>query len=786
MKRPFLTAVAAAALLAAMPVQAQQYLNLRDADIRAFIEDAARVTGRNMVIDPDVEGTVSVVTERPLNRAQYFEVFLETLRANGLVAIPISGGGLRITQAADAARQPSQGGGGRFVTRVITLKQINAGQALEAVAPLVSTEGQVTSSGTGNSIVVADYEDNLARIRGILNEIDRDRSTMRLIGLDNAGAREIAAAVGAIGQAGGDGNAVVVVPVDSSNSVILRGDPERVAQMATIVAQLDSRAALGADVRVHYLEYADAEFLLPVLQQIAGQTTSVATVSPAASSQRRTSSRGLDDSSDERQADQSAQASAAPTVTASQDGPPRAVIARYEGANALIISAPPDVQRTLGEVIKQLDTRREQVLVEALIAEVSDNAARELGVQFLLAGLDGTVPFASTNYSNQVLNPNAIGAAVGTLELENQTVEVNGEVISRSNGLAGASELQQAAAQSLLGVTGGLFGLGGVSGNTVFGAIINAVKSDTASNLLSTPSIMTLDNQQARILVGQEIPITTGEALSPNFDNAFRTVERQNVGIMLDVTPQINAGGAVKLDIKQEVSSISGPVTRGSSDLILNKREIDTTITVDDGDIVVLGGLLDENERRTIEKIPLLGDIPILGELFTSRSRAKTKTNLVVFIRPRIIKSRADAQAIAAQRYDYARADQLARDPDSEPALDRVLRTYLMTVPPSAVPSDAGMTPLAGGYAVDVAAFADRGAALRFARELKDFGATEVTARAGTNVVRLGPVQGRLAAEELLGRVRAAGYDNAIIIDLSAPGAGGTIPVLAEPGGPTG
>ncbi|MGB3721297.1 MAG: SPOR domain-containing protein, partial [Pacificimonas sp.] len=432
-----------------------------------------------------------------------------------------------------------------------------------------------------------------------------------------------------------------------------------------------------------------------------------------------------------------------------------------------IISAPPDVQRTLGEVIRQLDTRREQVLVEALVAEVSDNAARELGVQFLLAGLDGTVPFASTNYSNQVLNPNAIGAAVGSLELENQTITVDGEVISTSNGIAGSQELQQAAAQSLLGVTGGLFGLGAVSGNTVFGAIINAVKSDTASNLLSTPSIMTLDNQEARILVGQEIPITTGEALSPNFDNAFRTVERQNVGIMLQVTPQINSGGAVKLDILQEVSSISGPVTRGSSDLILNKREIETTITVDDGDIVALGGLLDENERRTIEKIPLLGDIPILGELFTSRSRAKTQTNLVVFIRPRIIRSRADAQAIAAQRYDYARAGQIARDPEIEPSLDRVLRTYLDTVPPTSVPDGTATTALASGFAVDVAAFPERGAALKYARRLDEYGQVEVVARAGTNVVRIGPVDARADADVLLQRLADAGYDKAVLVDLS-------------------
>ncbi|MGB7405411.1 MAG: type II secretion system secretin GspD, partial [Pacificimonas sp.] len=530
--------------------------------------------------------------------------------------------------------------------------------------------------------------------------------------------------------------------------VILRGDPDRVADMAAIVAQLDSRAALGADVRVVYLEHADAAFLLPVLQQIAGQTTSVATIVA--------------------EADDGEPAGGAQTVLPSGDDQgARAVIARFEGANALIISAPPDVQRTLGEVIRQLDTRREQVLVEALIAEVSDNAARELGVQFLLAGLDGTVPFASTNYSNQVLNPNAIGAAVGSLELENQTITVDGEVISTSNGIAGAEELQQAAAQSLLGVTGGLFGVGGVSGNTVFGAIVNAVKSDTASNVLSTPSIMTMDNQEARILVGQEIPITTGEALSPNFDNSFRTVERQNVGIALEVTPQINKGGAVRLKLRQEVSSVAGPVTRGSADLILNTREIETVITVDDGDIVALGGLLDENERRTIEKIPLLGDIPIIGELFTSRSRSKTQTNLIVFIRPRIIRSREDAEAIAAQRYDYARAGQLARNPDIEPSLDRVLRTYLDRLPPGALPAGTDSQNLISGFAVDVAGFSRRPAAEAFARDLRRFGLVEIVERSGLFVARVGPLATEAEADAVRDRLVDAGYDDAILIDLT-------------------
>lgn len=739
------SAALAAVLLLTPPAASQQYLNLRDADIRAFIEDAARVTGRNIIIDPSVEGTVSVITEQPLSRAEYFEVFLETLRANGLVAVPLSGGGLRITSSAEAARQPSVGGGGRFVTRVVRLGQINAAQALEAVAGLVSAQGQITASGTGNALVIADYQDNIARILGILEEIDRDQSAIRLVGLENAGARDIAQALAELTQASGE-TGVAVVPVDSSNSVILRGEPARVARLEAVVQQLDSRAALGADVRVFYLEHADAEFLLPVLQQIAGQTTSVATVVA--------------------EADDDEPAGAANVVQPAGRERARAVIARYEGANALIISAPPDLQRTLGEVILQLDNRRDQVLVEAIVAEVSDNAARALGVQFLLAGLDGTVPFASTNYSNQVLNPLAIAGAIGATELENQTITVDGEVITRTGTVGITEELQQAAAQSLLGVTGGLFGVGGVEGDTVFGAIINAVKSDTASNVLSVQSLMTLDNQEARYLVGQEVPITTGEALSDNFDNAFRTVERQKVGIELEVRPQINAGGAVKLFLKQEVSSVAGPVTQGSADLVLNTREIETTITVDDGDIVALGGLLDENERRTIEKIPLLGDIPLIGELFTSRSREKSQTNLMVFIRPRIIRSREDAQDIAAQRYNYARGTQLNNDPDIEPSLDRVLRTYLDTLPPN----DLAEIGAQAGWVVDVAGFAEEGEAIvlrdRLARELET---PQIVYRDGSYVVRFGPFSSPEAAEQYRMTLENSGYPGALAFRASPP-----------------
>jgi general secretion pathway protein D len=666
----------AAALLCAtvQPLFAQQVLNLRDADIRAFIQDAARVTGRTFVIDSRVQGKVSVVTDRALSRSEYFEVFLSTLRANGLVAVPTGNGAFRIQPIDTAASQPGRVGSAgaarnQFVTEVIRLRSIDATSAVETIRPLVSREGSVTANKSGNSLVVADFADNIRRIRELVRRIDADTVATRVIPLRNAGAREIATSLTTLGSAGGQGGAVSVVAIDSSNSVALRGDASTVARFADIVADLDRRAATGSEIRVVFLQHADAEKLLPVLQQLVGQ--SVSSVSTQA-------------------AGQTGGSPAANTTMAVSTGSSggKAIIARYEGTNAIIISAPADVQRTLGEVIRQLDTRREQVLVEAIIVEIGDTAARKLGLQVLLGSLSGGA-FGATNFSNASPNILTIAGAVGARELNTTTTTVNGTTTVTSTNNAAADTLTEAAVSSILGAAGGFAGFGTKIGKDgVFGAIINAVQQDNTSNILSTPSVTTLDNQEAKILVGQEIPVTTGEKLSNNFDNAFRTVQRQNVGIQLEVKPQINAGGSIKLYLRQEVSSIAGAVTNNSADLILNKREIQTTMTVDDGQIMAIGGLLDDNERRTIEKIPVLGDIPLLGELFRSRARQRSKTNLMVFIRPTILRSREDAQRIADQRLGYIRDQQRASRPDREPTIDELLRDY-MGVPiadPSAAP----------------------------------------------------------------------------------------------------
>ncbi|MGD9811813.1 MAG: type II secretion system secretin GspD [Sphingobium sp.] len=669
---------------------AQQTLNVRDADIRAFIQDAARVTGRTFIIDNRVQGKVSVVTDRPLSRSEYFEIFLSTLRANGLVAVPAPGGAYRIQPSDGAAGQPSAVGRAsnrnQFVTEVFRLRSTDAASALETLRPLVSKDGSVTANRSGNSIVVADYADNIARIRDVLSRIDRDSAAIEMVTLKNAGAREVAASLQALMAGGGEGNvaAANVVAVDASNSIALRGQPGAVARLAQMARDLDRQAASGTEIRVYWLEHAEADKLVPVLQQLLGQG-GTATLA--------------DNGGGAGGGDAPAKSVAVPSSATSGSGIATrgpAVVTRYEGANAIIVAANADVQRMVGETIRQIDTRREQVLVEAIIVEISDAAAKKLGVQFLLGNTN--TGFAATNYSNAEPNILTLGGAYAANKLGTRTTTVtapDGTVTKteeRENSQL-ASTLQQAAADTLLNAAGGFGGVATNWGkNGFFGAIINAVKSDTDSNILSTPSIMTLDNQKASILVGQEIPITTGETLSQNFDNRFRTVQREKVGIQLEVRPQINAGGEIKLFLRQEVSSIAGPVSNDNSELILNKREIDTAVTVDDGEILALGGLLDDNERKTIERIPLLSDIPGIGELFKSRSKSRTKTNLMVFIRPTILRSKEDAAQMTAQRYGYIRGRQLLRNPDQEPALDELVRDYMGAVPPGTVavpqPSD--------------------------------------------------------------------------------------------------
>ncbi len=684
MIRKFSLWLASSTLIFTTPLTAQQTLNVRDADIRAFVQDAARVTGQTFIVDGRVTGKVSVVSDRPLSRSEYFEVFLSTLRANGLVAIPMRGGGYRIQPSDGAATQPTRVGSraesaSQFVTEVFRLRSIDAATAVETLRPLISREGSLTANRSANSLVVADYADNIRRIRDLIRQIDRDSAATQIVTLDNAGAREIATALqGLAGQGGGEGarTSVSIAAIDSSNAIALRGDPTSVARFAEMAKQLDARAQSGSEIRVYRLEHANAETLLETVQSLIGGQSGGA--------------RGSDMPSVAAPVNGGAPAApSAPIVATSSGGGTNSiggrgpiVVTRYEGTNALIVAANPDVQRSLGELIRQLDTRPEQVLVEAIVVEIGNEAAKKLGVQFLVGGKDA--PFVATNYSNASPNILTIAGAIGAEELTRTTTTVNGNTTTTGTSSALGNGLQEAAAASILSATGGFGGVALNFGkNTIFGTIINAIAADTQSNLLATPHIVTLNNQKAKFLVGQEVPVSTGEQLSANFENAFRTVQRQEVGIKLEVTPQVNAQGDVKLFLKQEVSSVAGPVSSRSNDLVLNKREFETTLTVGDGQLLAIGGLLNDDERRTIERIPLLSDIPLIGELFKSRSRSRSKTNLMVFIRPTILRSRQDGDRLTARRYEYVRDMQRLRNPDMEPSIDELLRDYMGATPPT-------------------------------------------------------------------------------------------------------
>ena len=647
--------LAAGAVLA----QTGQTLNVQGADIRAFIEDVARSTGRTFIVDPGVAGTVTVSSDRPLNNTQLFEIFLSTLRANGLVVIPTASGAYRISPAQGAAQGPATVGSERFSTEVFPLRNIGAAAAVETIRPLVGPQGQVLANPGANSVVVADFADNLVRIRALIGRIDVDRSGFDVVTLENSSAREIAGVLQTVltPPGGQPGQAMVsVTPVESSNSIVLRGDPSAMARIRPLIEDLDRRAESADDVKVVFLQHADAEALLPVLQQVVGQPVTAASANAPVSAPGRAGS-------------EAAAPAPAAVVPAAPVAGQRAVIARFPGANALVISASAETQRMLAEVIRQLDQRRQQVLIEAIVVELSDNAVRELGVQWLLAGEDGS-PVGLTNYSDRAapLVPLAGGAAAGQLEADDPLRE----------------QLQALALNTLLGANGFVGGGGGSIGDGLFGFIINAAKTDAGSNLLQTPSLMTLDNEEATILVGQEVPITTGEALLDGNTNPFRTTQRQDIGVKLVVRPQINAGGSITLFLRQEVSSINGLLSASARDLVLNKRELETTLVVDDGDIAVAGGLLDQNDRLSVDGVPGLGNLPVVGNLFRSTSRQRGRTNLMVFIRPTILRSPTDSQALAADRWGYMREQQLLNAPGVEPSLDEMLRDYMRTQPPAA------------------------------------------------------------------------------------------------------
>ncbi len=657
--------LAALSLAFAAPVHAQQQgdptLNAQNADIRAFIQDVSRVTGRTFVIDPAVQGQVTIASGGALTEDQMYEVFLSTLRAHGYVVIPTSSGAYRIAPDDDAARQPSASSGERFVTQVIRLNTRDAGSVVPILEELVGTGGQVSAAPRTNAIVITDYADNVSRLSRLVRDLDRDTDTIDILPLQNSRASVLAAALreitgagaGPEGQPGSSYSAANFTAVDSSNSLVIRGPAETVSRLRAIAVTLDTQARPTGDTRVIYLQHTDAVDIANLLQVVLDQ--------PQLELGAPSAAEGAPP-----------QASYQPVSTGAQRG----VVAPFIEANAIVVRADPTIQQEIEAIVRQLDKRSDQVQVQAIVVEISDDAARDLGVQFLLSGTDSSsLPFFATQYSNAQPNILALSSAlIGSANLPEDSGIVD--------------DLQGIAVDSLLSANGGILGGGGRSGDTLFGAILNLVKRDAGSNLLSTPSLMTLNNREAHILVGQEVPISTGEVLSSDFNNPFRTIDRKEIGIRLTVTPQINAQGSITMDIKQEVSSIAPGSAFTGGEFIFNKREIDTSVIVDDGEIVVLGGLLEQNEAVSVEKIPGLGDIPGLGRLFSSESTSRYQTNLVVFLRPVIVRDAIGARQITQPSIDRMRLLQVPGPLEHVPFDDIVPNTNAQPLPYSLTEPD--------------------------------------------------------------------------------------------------
>lgn len=588
------------ALLLAAPASAQEepfQLNLQNADLRALVQTVSKRTGRNFIVDPRVNAKVDVVTSTPITNQELYDIFLAVLSVHGFAAVPA--GDVTKIVPATAAKQdaiPDAGRGAQLVTRVVTVEHINAAQLVPILRPLLPQEGHLAAIQPTNRLIVTDTADNIDRLLRIIQRVDRPaESETEVVRLEHASAAEVVRILGSLepAQQAQGGEAGTRLAADTrTNAVLVRGDRESRLRMRMLIANLDTPLERYGNTRVIYLRYANADDLVGILQGVSeGQETG--------SGQEGTGS-----------------------------GAKEVIIQADPNTNSLIVTGPPDRLRDLEQIVRQLDIRRAQVLVEAIIAELSEDNARELGVQFAIDATDDDGPAVLTSFGG--VGSNIVGIA--------------SDPTSIGPGLS----------------------VGGIDedGGTDFAVLIRALSSDANNNILSTPSLVTLDNEEAEIVVGQNVPFVTGQFSSQDTGgsavNPFQTIERRDVGLTLKVKPQINEGNMLKMDIEQEVSSLASAAA-SASDIVTNKRSLKTTVMVEDGQTLVLGGLIDDTVRTRDEKVPLLGDIPLLGKLFSYKSTTKMKQNLMVFLHPRILRDTAVADYYTGEKYSYLRQKQLRR-----------------------------------------------------------------------------------------------------------------------------
>ena len=585
-------------LLAWQPAMAEKVtLNFSDAELVAVINSVSQITGKNFIIDPRVKGRVTVISSKPLDENEVYNVFLSILQVHGFATVPTENA-IKVIPDATAKQSATPTGlsnADQLVTRVLAIQHINAAQLVPILRPLVAQQGHLAAYPPTNVLIISDRANNIQRVDRIIAQMDKAvDSDIEIVRLNHAFAAEVVRLLSSLNLVSAEqkasGGGIKVSADERTNSVLLSGERGDRLKYRAIIADLDSPVESSGNTHVVYLRYADASNLATILsgvgqEAIKAEAANVNQASPAGKS-------------------------ASVNVQADEE------------SNALVISAPASIFPSMRSVIQQLDIPRAQVHIEAIIAEVSLDTSRELGVQWLLNNEDEG-PVFTTRFAGA-------GAGIDS---------VIGGVIPDGATL-GLGQLED----------------GGLS----FVTLIRALAGDAETNLLSTPSIVTLDNQEAEIIVGQNVPFVTGESTSTGSDttNPFRTIERQDVGVSLKVTPQINEGNAITMDIEQEVSNVAGTAS-SAVDIVTNKRSIRTTVQLEDGSMLVLGGLIDENVINSEQKVPLLGDIPVLGALFRSTRLTKVKQNLMVFIRATIIKDPDKARLLSYNKYNFMRDLQL-------------------------------------------------------------------------------------------------------------------------------
>ncbi|MDD3517959.1 MAG: type II secretion system secretin GspD [Chromatiales bacterium] len=586
-------------------------LNFKEADLQAVIALVSEQTGTNFVVDPRVRGKVTIVSSKPVSKDDLYQIFLSVLKIHGFAAVPGIGAVKLVPEAlAKQGEVPTvsrrgQARGDEYITRIINVEHIDAAQLVPILRPLIPQGGHLAAATESNILIVSDTAANVQRLLEIVAQIDKAGSDeLEVIRLEHASAAEVVRILTALdGAEAAKGTTrasrLQLTADERTNSILVGGDPKRRLRVRAVVAHLDTPMPGGENTQVIYLRYADAKELADVLKGLSGTLVETATGGQGAATTAKTA---------------------------------QVHIQPHESTNALVINAPPDILRTLQSVIRQLDVRRAQVLVEAVIAEVSTDRATELGVQWAFGSEDSGIGIINFDRGNSGIVSMAAGIN-SFLEGGSATPPTVGNGIS--------------------------LGLASLSGSFKIAALIRALRGDTHSNILSTPTLLTMDNEEAEIIVGQNVPFITSRSVEQS-GQAFNNVQRQDVGLKLKVKPQINEGNAVKLDIEQEVSAIVQTVQSSiqPTDIVTNKRSLKTSVMVEDGEMIVLGGLIDEALTQTADRVPGLGDIPGLGRLFRYDGARKEKRNLMIFLHPVIVRDQAVQADITASKYNFIRGEQ--------------------------------------------------------------------------------------------------------------------------------